>query len=75
MCRFLFGVAMLVYCAIFPLLYYFGPKYSSWFDETDLTYSSIMYYLVFNTVCLVGFGYCAVGSIAYPYSNSYFNKS
>lgn len=34
-----------------------------------------MYIFVFNTLFLIGIGYCVVGCVAYPYSNSYFNNS
>ena len=34
-----------------------------------------MYVLVFNTLLFISLGYCAVGCVAYPYSNSIFNKT
>jgi len=46
-----------------------------WFSKADISYAAIMYYLVFNTLILVGLGYCAVGCVTYPYSNSFFNKT
>ena len=68
--------AILVYCAIFPVFYfYLSPDYFTWLNKTDLSYAAIMYYLVFNTIFLIGIGYCVVGCVAYPYSNAYFNKS
>ena len=74
--RFLIISAILAYCAIFPIIYFFiGPDYITWLSKTDLSYGAIMYYLVFNTIVLIGFGYCVVGCVAYPYSSNYFNKS
>ena len=67
--------AILIYCAIFPVLYFIGPDYIPWLSKTDISYGAIMYYLVFNTLFLIGIGYCVVGCVAYPYSNNYFNKS
>ena len=34
-----------------------------------------MYYLLFNTLVLIFIGYCFVGCVTYPYSNSLFNKA
>lgn len=34
-----------------------------------------MYYLVFNTLMLIGVGYCIVGIVTYPYSNDIFSKN
>ena len=65
---------ILAYCAIFPLLYYFGPDLG-WFTKTEITYAAIMYYIVFNTLVLLIIGYCIVGTVAYPYSNCFFNTS
>ena len=73
--KFVIFSAILAYCAIFPLLYYFGPEYIPWWTRTDISYWAIMYIFVFNTLFLIGIGYCVVGCVAYPYSNSYFNNS
>ena len=75
MFRFVIFTTIALYCAIFPALYYLGPEYLSWWDKTDAAYWAIMYYLVFNTLFLIGIGYCVVGCVAYPYSNTYFNES
>ena len=72
--RFLIFGGILVYCAIFPALYFAGPELG-WWKKTTISYAAIMYYLVFNTVLLISLGYLLVGDISYPYSNSYFNKS
>ena len=64
----------MVYCAIFPALYFIGPEYE-WYNKAEISYAAIMYYLVFNTLFLITVGYCLVGCITYPYSNNYFNKS
>lgn len=34
-----------------------------------------MYYLVINTLVIIGIGYCIVGCVSYPFSSSFFNKS
>lgn len=70
MFRFVIVSGILLYCAIFPVLYFVGPELE-WFDTTEISYAAIMYYLVFNTLCIIGVGYCLVGCIAYPYSSSY----
>ena len=67
-----FGI--LLYCAIWPALYYVGPEFK-WYSKADISYAAIMYYLVFNTLFLIGIGYCIVGSVTYPYSNSGFSNS
>jgi hypothetical protein len=72
--RFLIFASILAYCAIFPALYYVGPQ-MDWFEKGTISYAAIMYYLVFNTLMLIGLGYCIVGYVTYPYSNSYFNKN
>ena len=69
----IFGV-ILAYCAIFPILYFFGPEIVPWLHKTSLSYLAIMYYLVFNTLALLGIGYCLSGYLTYPYSNSTVNK-
>ena len=65
---------ILLYCAIWPALYFVGPSYH-WFTKAEITYGAIMYYLVFNTLFLIGIGYCLVGCVTYPFSNNYFSKS
>ena len=70
--RFLIVSGILIYCAIFPALYFVGPQLK-WFSKTEISYAAIMYYLVFNTLILIGLGYCIVGCVAYPYSNRFFN--
>lgn len=65
---------MILYCAIFPALYFIGPEFK-WFDRTAITYSALMYILVLNTLMLIGIGYCLTGCISYPYSNKYFRDS
>ena len=72
--RFLVVIIILIYCAIFPLLYFFGPDLG-WFSKTEISYAAIMYYIVFNTLVLILVGYCIVGTIAYPYSNGFFSTS
>ena len=47
----------------------------AWFDKTEISYAAIMYYLVFNTVLIIGVGYCIVGCLHYPYSFKIFNNS
>ena len=47
----------------------------AWFDKTEISYAAIMYYLVFNTVLIIGVGYCIVGCFSYPYSFKIFNNS
>ena len=73
--RLVISTVILLYCAIFPALYFLGPTYIPWLSKTEISYAAIMYYAVFNTLFLIGIGYCAVGCVAYPYSNSYFNNS
>ena len=46
-----------------------------WFSKTEISYAAAMYYLVLNTLALIGVGYCIVGCVTYPYSNTFFNKS
>ena len=64
---------ILLYCCIFPALYFIGPSLS-WFTKGDISYAAIMYYLVFNTLLLIGLGYCIVGRVSYPYSASIFRN-
>ena len=72
--RFLIFAGILLYCAIFPTLYFVGPEFK-WFSKADISYAAIMYYLVLNTLLLIGVGYCVVGCVTYPYSNGYFSKT
>ena len=65
---------ILLYCAIFPLLYFVGPELNL-FTKAEITYASFMYILVFNTAMIIGVGYMIVGCVAYPYSNGFFNKT
>lgn len=51
-----------------------GPEYK-WFTTAEISYASAMYYLVFNTLFIVGICYCLVGCVTYPYSNKQFSKS
>ena len=74
MYRFVIFSLILLYCAIFPALYFIGPEVK-WFTKAEISYAAIMYYLVFNTLFLIGIGYCLVGCVTYPYSNDYFNKN
>ena len=73
MFRFFIFLVIVLYCSIFPVLYFVGPELK-WFNKTEISYAAIMYYLVFNTLLLMLAGYCIVGSVAYPYSNAYFSK-
>ena len=72
--RFLIASAILAYCAIFPLLYFVGPDLNL-YTKSEITYSSIMYIVVFNTLMIIGVGYAVVGCVSYPYSNDFFNKT
>ena len=72
--RFLIFFGIALYCAIFPALYFIGPELK-WFSKTEISYAAIMYYAVFNTLMLVGIGYCIVGCVTYPYSNDFFSNS
>ena len=72
--RFLIASAILVYCAIFPLLYFVGPDLNL-YTKSEITYASIMYIVVFNTLMIIGVGYAVVGCVSYPYSNDFFNKT
>ena len=72
--RFLIFSGILLYCAIWPALYFVGPQFK-WYNKADISYAAIMYYLVFNTLFLIGIGYCIVGSVTYPYSNGSFSNN
>ena len=65
---------VVLYCAIFPALYFVGPELS-WFTKGEISYAAVMYYVVFNTLLIVGLGYCIVGCVAYPFSASFFRNS
>ena len=65
---------ILIYCAIFPALYIFGPELVG-INKTEISYFSIMYYLVFNTLMIIVVGYFIVGCVSYPYSFKYFSKT
>ena len=54
-------------------MYFLGPEFD-WFSRADITYAAIMYYLVFNTLMIIGIGYFIVGCVSYPYSLNYFSK-
>ena len=70
--RFLIFSGILIYCAIFPALYFVGPELK-WFSKTEISYAAIMYYLVFNTLMLLSIGYCIVEILTYPFSNKIFS--
>ena len=72
--KFLIFGSIFIYCAIFPILYFIGPE-SGLFSKTDISYAAIMYYLVFNTLIIIGICYFVVGCVSYPYSNTFFSSS
>lgn len=72
--RFLIVSIILIYCAIFPILYFVGPQLK-WFKKAQISYAAVMYYLVLNTFFLIVVGYCLVGCVAYPYSSRQFSKN
>ena len=73
-CRFLIFGGIIIYCCIFPILYFIGPE-QNWFSKAEISYAAIMYILVLNTLVLIGIGYCVAGCLTYPYSNIFFNGS
>lgn len=72
--RFVIFSGIILYCAIFPALYFIGPE-MAWFDKTTISYAAFMYYLVINTLVIIGLGYCITGCVSYPYSNSFFSNA
>jgi len=72
--RFVIFGLIAIYCAVFPVLYYVGPELK-WFTTAEITYAAAMYYLVFNTLFVIGICYCLVGCVAYPYSTKLFSKN
>ena len=72
--KFIVVFLFLLYCSIFPVVFFFAPKVTLW-EDVEYAYGAFMYLLAFNVIVVLGFGYIIVGCIAYPYSSSIFSKT